>query len=248
MASYPQQPYGGQQQYAQFQGEQQYQHKGEEQQYHKVGEGGVGGVGGVVGTLHTLDEGTGCAVVSSTSAHEQEQSDMRGAVRQHDNIGSIITMLIADQSVDLEDILTDNGIRSQEGQVLVTGQASLQETTIKEDPENLGIEYTNYSPDYSMYQREFTVGETEPTDTARSRFRSLSSLSSCSEGDEEGAQVFRADGSGYQEPRQGLYSTTQYRGGSTPKPGEKKDDKYWERRRKNNLAAKKSRDARRVRC
>lgn len=201
MASYPQQPYGGQQQYAQFQGDQQYQHK--------------------------------------------EQSDMRGAVRQHDNIGSIITMLIADQSVDLEDILTDNGIRGQEGQVLVTGQTSLQETTIKEDPENLGIEYTNYSPDYSMYQREFTVGESEATDTARSR--SLSSLSSCSEGDEEGAQVFRAD-PGYQEARQGLYSTTQYRGGATPKPGEKKDDKYWERRRKNNLAAKKSRDARRVRC
>merc|ERR1719188_2668773 len=34
---------------------------------------------------------------------------------------------------------------------------------------------------------------------------------------------------------------------ASPGPGVKKDDKYWERRRKNNLAAKKSRDARRVR-
>jgi hypothetical protein len=49
-----------------------------------------------------LEEGSGCAVVSSTSALEQEQAgqagEMRGCqVRQHDNIGSIITMLIADQ-------------------------------------------------------------------------------------------------------------------------------------------------------
>ena len=49
-----------------------------------------------------LDEGVGCAVVSSTSAQDQEAGGqgaaMRGcAVRQHDNIGSIITMLIGDQ-------------------------------------------------------------------------------------------------------------------------------------------------------
>ena len=48
---------------------------------------------------------TGCPVVSSTSAHEQNSEELREAgncngnqgVRQHDNIGSIITMLIADQ-------------------------------------------------------------------------------------------------------------------------------------------------------
>ena len=53
-----------------------------------------------------MTDETGCPVVSSTSAHDQggsgaEGSEMRGncnaGVRQHDNIGSIITMLIADQ-------------------------------------------------------------------------------------------------------------------------------------------------------
>ena len=34
---------------------------------------------------------------------------------------------------------------------------------------------------------------------------------------------------------------------SNPEDVMKKDDKYWERRRKNNLAAKKSRDSRRIR-
>merc|ERR1712013_876943 len=99
---------------------------------------------------------TGCPVVWSTSAHEHNSDnvELREAgnqgVRQHDNIGSIITMLIADQSVDLEDILTDSGIQRQEEMVQVQNQTSLQETTIKEEAEGLGIEYTNYSPDYSL--------------------------------------------------------------------------------------------------
>jgi len=195
---------------------------------------------------------TGCPVVSSTSAHEHNSDNVElreagNTVRQHDNIGSIITMLIADQSVDLEDILTDSGIQRQE-EMVVQNQTSLQETTIKEETEGLGIEYTNYSPDYSLYQRDYVAtGESEPVETGRSR--SLSSLSSCSDGDEE---AFRTNGTVYPtEPtgaRTVMYSAPQYRGqGVQSKPGEKKDDKYWERRRKNNLAAKKSRDARRVR-
>ena len=45
---------------------------------------------------------TGCPVVSSTSAHEHNSDNVElreagNTVRQHDNIGSIITMLIADQ-------------------------------------------------------------------------------------------------------------------------------------------------------
>ena len=84
-------------------------------------------------------------------------------------------------------------------------QTSLQETTIKEEAEGLGIEYTNYrsqphdtkydlklrfstyrpfrthynldlwtnpSPDYSLYQRDYVAtGETEPVETGRSRYR-----------------------------------------------------------------------------
>ena len=62
-----------------------------------------------------MTDETGCPVVSSTSAHEQGAngagdgvSNVVNGVRQHDNIGSIITMLIDDQGADLEDILTDS--------------------------------------------------------------------------------------------------------------------------------------------
>lgn len=204
-----------------------------------------------------LDE-VGCPVVSSTSPQEHEGGlEMRGcSVRQHDNIGSIITMLIADQSVDLEDILTD-GIRAEEIQGTHTHtHTHLQDTVIKEETDGLGLEYTGYSPDYSLYQRDYGAQSEEPVGECRSR--SLSSLSSSSEGDEEtqyrtGAQYSQPDTVAGQARIQ-PYSTPQYRQTTqgqdrihTTKPGEKKDEKYWERRRKNNLAAKKSRDARRVR-
>ena len=40
--------------------------------------------------------------------------------------------------------MTDSGIQRQEEMVQVQNQTSLQETTIKEEAEGLGIEYTNY--------------------------------------------------------------------------------------------------------
>ena len=56
--------------------------------------------------------------------------------------------------------------------MVVQNQTSLQETTIKEETEGLGIEYTNYSPDYSLYQRDYVAtGESEPVETGRSRYR-----------------------------------------------------------------------------
>ena len=56
--------------------------------------------------------------------------------------------------------------------MVVGNQTSLQETTIKEETEGLGIEYTNYSPDYSLYQRDYVAtGESEPVETGRSRYR-----------------------------------------------------------------------------
>ena len=55
---------------------------------------------------------------------------------------------------------------------MVGNAGSLQETTIKEETEGLGIEYTNYSPDYSLYQRDYVAtAESEPVETGRSRYR-----------------------------------------------------------------------------
>ena len=58
-------------------------------------------------------------VISSTSNSEQVlkismksnylSNGSQGSTGQHDNIGSIITMLIDDQGADLDEILTDSG-------------------------------------------------------------------------------------------------------------------------------------------
>ena len=74
------------------------------------------------------------------------------------------------QSVDLEDILTDSGIRGQEE--LQVQQTGLQEPSpIKEESEGMGLEYTGYSPDYSLYQRDYVAtGEGEAVETGRSRY------------------------------------------------------------------------------
>ena len=96
-----QQQYGGeQQQQQQYQTAEQY-HKARaenEQQQQQLQQGN-----GCLNQQQMTDE-TGCPVVSSTSAHEQGAngagdgvSNVVNGVRQHDNIGSIITMLIADQ-------------------------------------------------------------------------------------------------------------------------------------------------------
>ena len=101
-----QQQYGGEQQQQQYQSAEQY-HKAraESDQQQQLQQGN-----GCLNQQQMTDE-TGCPVVSSTSAHEQgangagdgTSEGMRGncnvvnGVRQHDNIGSIITMLIADQ-------------------------------------------------------------------------------------------------------------------------------------------------------
>ena len=94
-----QQQYGGEQQQQQYQTAEQY-HKARaenEQQQQQLQQGN--------GCLNQqMTDETGCPVVSSTSAHEQGAngagdgvSNVVNGVRQHDNIGSIITMLIADQ-------------------------------------------------------------------------------------------------------------------------------------------------------
>ena len=95
-----QQQYGGEQQQQQYQTAEQY-HKARaenEQQQQQLQQGN-----GCLNQQQMTDE-TGCPVVSSTSAHEQGAngagdgvSNVVNGVRQHDNIGSIITMLIADQ-------------------------------------------------------------------------------------------------------------------------------------------------------
>eukprot|EP00091_Calanus_sinicus_P003621 TRINITY_DN13790_c0_g1_i1.p1 TRINITY_DN13790_c0_g1~~TRINITY_DN13790_c0_g1_i1.p1 ORF type:complete len:106 (+),score=21.01 TRINITY_DN13790_c0_g1_i1:143-460(+) len=56
-------------------------------------------------TKHQVLEVTGAHVASSRQPEQNTTNHARD--KQSDNIGSIITMLISDQSVDLDDYLTD---------------------------------------------------------------------------------------------------------------------------------------------
>merc|ERR1719392_298930 len=106
------------------------------------------------------------------------------------------------------------------------------------------------SPDY-YYQRDYVPQENVTDKDIETR----SSLSSNSEGDD--IEMCRYSRNGYNTASSVMSSTNMMAtspyiisrdtGQAMSQPGVKKDDKYWERRRKNNLAAKKSRDARRVR-
>jgi len=179
--------------------------------------------------------------------------------KQSDNIGSIITMLISDQSVDLEDYLTDPVLR-HEGEVLERDhllQADIKEETLSESVAPTHVPSYCQAQEFDYYNSEFLQNG-----TLKSR------SSSRSEGDEENS-MYRyqqpspaystisyckpgysplVDMSNYAGRRQpGMAATTLATVGQSYAGNEKKDDKYWERRRKNNLAAKKSRDSRRVR-
>jgi len=202
-------------------------------------------------------------IVSSTSHPELKSPLAPGMVhlkgsypvrQQENNIGSIITMLIDDQGADLDDILTENRERSTEG-VETRLEGSLQ-TEIKEEgclSEHLTpLDYARSypSPDYTYYQRDY-VGQ----DMQEKDIESRSSLSSNSEGDDDLTRYSRSTFDpilSQTQPNNNTLTTTPYiitRDTGQPM-GEnlsRKDEKYWERRRKNNLAAKKSRDARRVR-
>jgi len=213
-------------------------------------------------------------VVSSTSHPELNVANVRtnynhvGAgrtVQQENNIGSIITMLIDDQGADLDEILTDN--RSADCRSRLdpsSGNTQVHQPEIKEEgcpSENLGSisDYSRQypSPDY-YYQRDYIATDS----TANEKdIETRSSLSSNSEGDDiemcsysrggfnQGQMIPNSNmmvSSPYMIARDTGQSVHVHQPGAGPGPV-KKDDKYWERRRKNNLAAKKSRDARRVR-
>jgi len=203
-----------------------------------------------------------CSPIVSSTSHSELKGplnpnmvQLRGSypVRQHDNIGSIITMLIDDQGADLDDILTENRERSSEGRD--TRLEGTLQNEIKEEgcltdhltPLDYPRPYP--SPDYAYYQRDYVGQDGQEKDV-----ESRSSLSSNSEGDDDLSRYSRATF----DPILSQSQTNTTNMASSPyilrdtgqpvgESGGRKDEKYWERRRKNNLAAKKSRDARRVR-
>jgi len=176
-------------------------------------------------------------IVSSTSHPETDGSpnlamvQLRGGTctpRQTDNIGSIITMLIDDQNVDIDSILTEEQYR-QDSQVPEHQRMQQQDiqAKIKEElPLTEQLDYSYPGPEYTFHMREFRPN----TDWGGL------DQSGLEDGREQHQQ--RA-GDLLKQSLVTVPSVSQDRGG--------RDEKYWERRRKNNLAAKKSRDTRRVR-
>jgi len=200
----------------------------------------------------------GISAVPGLSRHHQdaghvvmEQASVTGKQGKDDNnIGSIITMLITDQTVDLEDYL-DDPILSQNGEKVFLTTSIKQEDTLSEavSPSSSSTSESPFpqNPEMECYFIS--------NDGYKSRTTSLS------EGDDENYRtttepqnMFRAYNFGPSglppSYSRSLYSPLNDMSNYSEKCGDeyvKKDGKYWERRRKNNLAAKKSRDSRRIR-
>jgi len=205
-----------------------------------------------------------CSPIVSSTSHPELKTPLvpsmvhlKGSYpvrQQENNIGSIITMLIDEQGADLDDILTENRDRSSEG-VESRLDGTIQ-TEIKEEgclSDHLSpLDYARPypSPDYTYYQRDY-VGQ----DLQEKDIESRSSLSSNSEGDDDLSRYSRSTFDpilSQTQANNNTMTTTPYimtrdTGQNMGENLGRKDEKYWERRRKNNLAAKKSRDARRVR-
>jgi len=198
----------------------------------------------------------GVSAVPGLSRHHQDISHvvMEQATgkqgKDDNNIGSIISMLITDQTVDLEDYL-DDPILSQNGEKVFLTTSIKQEDTLSEavSPSSSSTSESPFPPNQEM--ECYIISN----DGYKSRTTSLS------EGDDENYRtttepqnMFRAYNFGQSALppaySRSLYSPLNDMSNYSEKCGDeyvKKDGKYWERRRKNNLAAKKSRDSRRIR-
>jgi len=200
---------------------------------------------------YTAQVEVGSPIVSSTSHPESDNPGLsmvqvRGSscsARQNtDNIGSIITMLIDDQNVDIEEILTEEQYRQDSqlagqartlNQGMGPGQTDIQ---IKEEMPTLSdhLDHTEYSYTPSEYS-----------------FHSRHPTRDWNRADQAGQQHTPVGPTGHCDPhhaRQGpMMKQPLAPCSGHEKVNHARDEKYWERRRKNNLAAKKSRDTRRVR-
>jgi len=143
------------------------------------------------------------------------------------NIGSIITMLIDEgNTVDIDDILTEEECRQSQ-----CPQEDGQQPKIKEE-----VEPSVQISDYGASYQEFSFSS-EP------QYRSTASTSQAWP---QHAQAAHSNESLITVPSLSMPRSLPVN--CLPSPGTgARDDKYWERRRKNNLAAKKSRDTRRMR-
>lgn len=169
----------------------------------------------------------GSPIVSSTSNQEQE-SAMR-EVANSNNIGSIITMLIDEQQVNIEDILTEEQYRQECQQQI--------QTKIKEEVDPTLSEFgTNSYQDYSFSAQQ-NFSRESPQNVWSGTLSTLHT-------DQQPQDVHGV----IEKNLLSVPSVTPSRGmPSLTENTALRDDKYWERRRKNNLAAKKSRDTRRMR-
>jgi len=182
-------------------------------------------------------------IVSSTSHPETEAPPNQAMVqlkgsncnpKQTDNIGSIITMLIDEQNVDIEDILTEEQYRQVSdphlpGQDRQQQQGELQAKIKEEFPVPEDPTYSYQDSEYTFHMRDFRT----PTP-----WSGLEHGNICGASGGQGEQL---------QQRAGHVVKQTLTVPSVSQDGGVRDEKYWERRRKNNLAAKKSRDTRRVR-
>jgi len=168
-------------------------------------------------TSRTQLSEVGSPTVSSTSNQETETGGMGGIKESsNSNIGSIITMLIDDQNVSIDDILTEEQYR-QDCQETANQQPKIKEEVV-------------HVTDYGDLYQDYSYGD---------NYRCSVSATTSTTWSGHNIGVPSVPNQSAQQPRPVNCLS--------PQSGVSRDDKYWERRRKNNLAAKKSRDTRRMR-
>jgi len=196
---------------------------------------------------HQVQSGTTSQVVTTQNTDHQDRDN---STRQVDNIGSIITMLISDQSVCLEDYISDQ-LGGGDAERLL--QADVKEETLCE---------TVMTQQQLQQQQQQQQQHCQTEYYSSQHFQLFKTRSSPHDVEEKLLYSYQTPPPslpsystfGYSSPLVDMSNFTSKRELELEIPeashhysGRKRDQEYWERRRKNNLAAKKSRDSRRVR-
>merc|ERR1712142_52212 len=189
----------------------------------------------------------------TTQNQNTERESAGNPTKQADNIGSIITMLISEQSLDLDEYLSYQVIRQDQKDEEMLVQADVKEETLCETV--LTHSQQQQQPCQSQYYNsknfQYFRSRSPSYDWEKEKLLNSYQVPPCSLPSYSTIANTRLEYSSPLGDRANLNNKRHLELETIPASknffDRKRDEKYWERRRKNNLAAKKSRDSRRVR-
>merc|ERR1712142_120220 len=200
----------------------------------------------------------------TTQNQNTERESAGNPTKQAENIGSIITMLISEQSLDLDEYLSYQVIRQDQKDEEMLLQAEVKEETLCETvlthSQQQQQDYQQQQPlqqqpcqsqYYNSKNFQYFRSRSPSYDWEKKKLLNSYQVPPCSLPSYSTIANTRLEYSSPLGDRANLNNKRQLELETMPASknffDRKRDEKYWERRRKNNLAAKKSRDSRRVR-